>query len=275
MRYPADYPQILSQNFHTIIAVDLETTGFDSWRNEILTWSMSALDYSSLKRKASIELTFRPKNLQYWGKGAEEKHGISLSQALYFGAKEESTYKALEFIGDHCLGVPQILVCHAFDKFRSGNYFDVSMIMGHMEKMGKRHELYKHLRFFESTDTYFREARRRGYYRASFDLFSESQEGQEGEDFKLPTLCAHYKIPLEHHNAKSDREAVEALYKVARSLGTNEEEEAFNLEESSVGKAVRGGEEVLRPVHSHPRWLEASNDRARTEEAILLLPDEA
>lgn len=247
MRYPNSelYSPVMTKNFHTIIAVDLETTGLDAWRNEILTWSMSALDYRTLERKDSIELTFRPKNLNFWGAGAEAVHGISISQALYFDDKEVSTNRAIEFISDHCKGVPQTLICHAFDKYKTLNIFDVTMIMGHMEKMGKRAEFYRHLRFFESTETYFREARRRGYYRSGGDLFtfSENDEHNEGKDFKLDTLCKHYRIPLKHHDARSDREACEQLYRIARSLGDDEERNTndFNLQRESYGEG--GGSE--------------------------------
>ncbi len=275
MRYPEEIPSIFLEKLDTIITIDLETTGFDSWRCEILTLSLSAMDYSTLQRKDSIELTFRPKNLKYWNyidpsriragkipKTAEEIHGISLSQALYFDGKESSTFKALDFINDYCRGIPQILLCHALDMYRSGNLYDVAMLMAHFEKFGLREKLYSNLRFFQSTETYFRAARARGYYRQRSDLFSTKngllEDDQEGEDFKLPTLCAHYKIPLIHHQVKSDREACEELYRIARSLGTNEEESSFNLEGEDFGNGVRGGESMLGPVHSYPGWLETS-----------------
>ena len=249
MKYPADYSPLFEDKFKSLIVVDLETTGMDSYRCEILTWSMSVVDYSTLQRKDLIELTFRPKNLQYWNylapdyvesmkkrkkpiKTAEDIHGISLSQSLYFDDKVTSTKRGLEFISDHCQGVPQILVCHAFDNFKTDRFLDVAFIMAHMEKMGLRWELYKHLRFFQSTESYFREARARGYYRkGSADLLSwkEGEEVEEGEDFKLNTLCKHYKIKLQHHNAQSDREACEALYRIARGLGEENEGTAVEL----------------------------------------------
>lgn len=226
VKYPADYSPLFEEKFSTLIVVDLETTGLDPWRNEILTWSMSALDYKTLKRKSSIELTFKPKNLGYWSMEAEEVHKISFPQALYFDEKQVSTERALAFIEDYCTGSPQILVCHAFDKYRTTNLFDSTMILTHLEKMGLRHRFYKSIRFFESTETYFREARLRGYYRrGTTDLFNyvEGEEVEEGKDFKLKTLCSHYKIKLDHHQAKSDREACEQLYRIARGLGeTNE-----------------------------------------------------
>lgn len=288
MRYPGSelYPKIMTDKFHTIIVVDLETTGLDPWRCEILTWSMSAVDYSSLRRKASIELTFRPQNLNFWDyiapskskkplKKASEIHGISLSQALYFDDKKTSTTKALDFIGDHCGGVPQILVCHAFDLYGRGAFMDVTFIMAHLEKLGRRFELYRHLRFFESTETYFREARRRGYYRAGgSDLFTQVEGDEEGENFKLDTLCRHYKIPYNHHNAQADRESCEALYAVARSLGTNDDEETFDLQGTDDGEALRSGAGNGIELHPDSGWGATPDYLREPEEAVQFLQDE-
>lgn len=253
MRYPGSemYPKCLVEKFHTMIFFDLETTGLDAWRCEILTASVSAVDFYTLRRKASIELTFRPQNLAFWDyiapgkrrkplKKASEIHGISLSQALYFDGKEQSTTKMMDFIGDHCHGSPQIMVCHAFDNYGNVALMDVAFLMAHLVKMDERigsrmrEHLYQNIRFFESTETYFREARRRGYYRVGgSDLLSyHDPEDPEGEDFKLPTICKYYKIPMKkHHNAQYDRECCEALYATARGLGTNDEEESLNLGE--------------------------------------------
>lgn len=206
MIYPSSdlYPEILSKNFTTYFFVDLETTGFDSWRNEILTLSIGALDYHSLEEIDSLELNFKPKNLSFWGKGAEEKHGISISEALYFEDKVSSTNKLINFLEKHSKKGPQILVCHAFDMFSRNNFFDVSMLRVHMVKLNLETRFNRAIRFFESTDSYFREASRNGYVKTP--------------DYKLPTLCQIYNIKLNHHEAKSDRVACQELYKIARRL---------------------------------------------------------
>lgn len=279
MRYPSSelYPEILSKNFHTIVTVDLETTGFDYWRNEILTWSMSALDYFSLERKASIELTFKPQNLQFWGAGAEAVHGISVSRALYFDPKKKSTDRALEFISDHCKGSPQILLCHAFDKYKKGDLYDVNMIMAHMDKMSKKSEISRNLKFFQSTETYFREARKLGYYQKGVDMFSLAEGrgyDEEGEDFKLSTLCKYYKIPLDHHDAKSDREGCEELYRIARRLGGNEKENEFDLQEQTDGRFASGGEGFGWESHNSDLWRKNSDNTKRTDERLHFLQGE-
>jgi DNA polymerase III epsilon subunit-like protein len=254
MRYPESYPEIMSRLFKVLIVVDVETTGFDAWRNEIITWSMSAVDYFTLERLGSIELTFQPKNLQYWGKGAEDVHGISVSQALYFEDRKISTNRAIEFIEDYCKGKPNIMVCHAFDKYKTCNLFDINMIKTQFILEGKRDRFYRNCRYYQSTETYFRAARSRGYYRAGGgDLFSQVNEGEEGSDFKLKTLCKHYKIKLDkHHTAQDDREACEELYRIARGLGTNEDESTFDLQGSDDIKGIRSGEDNTYGLrHNH------------------------
>lgn len=287
MRYPSNYPLIMSEKIHTLIVVDIETTGLDTWRNEILTWSMSAVDYFTLERKDSIELTFRPKNLQYWDyqvptkskkprKKASEIHGISLSQALYFEDKHSASIRALEFISKHCNGDPQIMVCHAFDLYRTGNFLDVAFIMIHLEKLGMRWELYKHIRFFESTETYFREARLRGFYRSGNDLFNQVDEDDEGRDFKLGTLCKHYKITLNnHHTAQDDREACESLYRVARGLGDkNDEESEFDLHRESDGDGISSRESEREQLQDRDGWGYGSHHLQRIEEDAQTLQEE-
>ena len=300
MRYPGSelYPKIMTDKFHTIIVVDLETTGLDPWRCEILTWSMSAVDYFTLQRKASIELTFRPQNLAFWDyihpeaiaraakrkkpiKKASEIHGISLSQALYFDDKNKSTALALEFIGDHCGGIPQTFLCHAFDLYQKLGFMDLQFVMSHLIKMDtrdgglRRDHFYKNLRFFESTESYFREARRRGYYRAGgSDLFSQVAEDEEGDNFKLDTLCRHYKIPYNHHNAQADRESCEALYAVARSLGTNDDEDSFDLQGTDDGEALRGGAQGPDELRSGPGWGAYPYQVGRAEEEVQVYETE-
>lgn len=252
MRYPGSelYSPLMKSKFHTIMAVDIETTGLDYWRNEILSMSLGAMDYETMEPIASEEFVFRPKNLQYWSVESQRIHKISIAEAIHFEPKAEATRRFMQFFEKHCKGVPQILVCHAFDKYRTGAFFDVAFIMAHLEKFGLREQLYKQVRFFESTDTYFRGARARGYYRASADIFSKDGELQEGKDFKLSTLCKTFKIKLDHHDAKSDREACQALYRIARSFGTYDEENALELQEQEDGEDSQGPQETRWEVHN-------------------------
>lgn len=215
MKYPADYPEILSDKFKTLFFVDIETTGTDYWRNEILTWSMSAVDYYSLEQIDEIELTFKPHNLKFWSRDSEKIHKIPLSKALYFEDKMTSSLKALEFIEKYSFNSPQVLVCHAFDKYRNGDLFDANMIKWHMEKLGLRFRYQKSIRFTQSTATFFLEAKKQGYH-VSDKLFSQEDE-EKGVALKV--LCKKYGIALDHHNAKSDRQACYELYKIARAFG--------------------------------------------------------
>ena len=195
MKYPNDY-------FHIpkwIYFCDIETTGFDYWRNEILTLSISRHDYASLELDDELELTFKPSNLQHFG--GSEVHGFSISDTLEFEDKSESTSKLIEFFENtNC--EHNVFCCHAL--WRYNTFFDWAFLLVHMIKFKTEYFLRNHLNKLESTVNYFKHLQKNG-------LISV-------ENFKLNTLCNHFKIALDHHDAKSDRVACFELYKIARGF---------------------------------------------------------
>lgn len=197
MKYPYEYAEIISKQFEILFFVDLETTGLDAMRNEILTASLSVVDYNTLEEIDSIDLKFRPEVLQHWSKEAEAIHGISLPMALSFPEKAESTRKLLEFLSKHRKDGVQPMVCHALN-FKGG-YFDTNYLAQH---------------FFRTKDDLLYFFRRVcGITESTID-YAKALGGFE--NYKLGTLCKHYSISLDHHDARSDRMACQALYKIFR-----------------------------------------------------------
>lgn len=175
---------------------DHETTGFDYWKNEIITTSISRHDYDSLELDDELELTFKPRNLKYFG--GSEVHGFSISDTLEFDDKVESTNKLINFIDtkeNH-----NVFCCHALERFNT--FFDWAFLFVHMVKFKREYFLRLKLNKLESTISYFKHLQKNGYVSA--------------ENFKLNTLCKQFNIELDHHDAKSDRVACFELYKIAR-----------------------------------------------------------
>lgn len=197
MKYPVEYAPIVEDKFEVCFFVDLETTGLDPMRNEILTVSLSVCDYKTLEQIEEIELEFKPVNLKYWSEEAEKVHGIKLQKALSFQDKRHSTNEMMRFFKRHQKEGVQPIVSHALNYM--GAYFDQNFLMQH---------------FFRTADEQLYQYRRIcGISQSTID-FAKALGGFE--NYKLSTLCKFYNIPLNHHNSKSDREACQKLYKIFR-----------------------------------------------------------
>lgn len=197
MKYPTDYVEMIEKGFKKIFFVDLETTGLDFFRNEILTASVSVCDYETLAEIDAIELKFKPENLQFWSPEAEKVHGIKLQQALDFPENKLSSAELMSFLHLHKCDWVQPLVSHSLN-FRGG-YFDQFFLSAHFMKQEKEFELRRICGISQSTIDY-------------------AKQCLKLENYKLSTLASYYKIELNHHDAKSDREACQKLYKIFRSL---------------------------------------------------------
>jgi DNA polymerase III epsilon subunit-like protein len=98
-----------------------------------------------------------------------------------------------------------LFVCHAL-KGPQG-YFDWVMLLADLEFNDLRYRFLRTVREsgVRSTINYLKEAVKQGL-----------MDGPE--NYKLNTVCAQMKIPLQHHDAESDRRACEEIYcRIARS----------------------------------------------------------
>jgi len=172
---------------------DLESSGLDFFRNEILSLSCSYVEDE--KELGSIEVTFRPES-KFWDDGAEKVHGISKFAAARFDDRKESSKKFLDFIKSFPRSP---MVCHAL-KMRG--LFDAIFLEAHYELMDQRFELYKSFSRYESTLMMMKELHKNGVFQL--------------EKFSLDYLCNQFSIPLVHHDAKSDRLACQQLYWIAQ-----------------------------------------------------------
>jgi DNA polymerase III alpha subunit (gram-positive type) len=176
--------------------VDIETTGLDYFRNEILVMSISFCDYS-LNEVDSVLIKFKPQNLSSWSMEAQSVHKITKEQAMAFQDAKISWKMFFDFIS--CYGNNSPLVCHAkwFNL-----YFDSAFINAQCFLMDK---LYQKRKFVSdktlSTHTIAKHLRRVSSVAST-------------EKLSLDALCKVHNIKLDHHNAESDRQACQALFKI-------------------------------------------------------------
>lgn len=198
---------MIEDGFEVAFFCDLETTGTDTIRNEILTASLSVCDYRTLEEIDSIELKFRPRFPAFWEKEAEEKaHKIPLGLALTFPDNRVSTIEMYDFLKRHMKTTTQPMICHAL-KF--AGYFDTAFLESHFYGYGAMFLYRRICGIHQSTITYAKEWSKESGVNPIDPVTGE-------KSFSLDALCAHFGIPLDHHNATSDRKACQALYKLFR-----------------------------------------------------------
>lgn len=197
MIYPENERAYFEDKYETVFFLDLETTGLNPWQNEILTLSISACDIKTKTQINEFEIEMRPEFMNHWQDGAEKIHGISKDRALKFPPRSEGRDDLIEFLEFHKKATPQIFCCHALS-FKGQGLFDWSFLYAEFFKAEKHFELFKYFHDIRSTINYAKEA---------------SSKGLIGfENNKLDTIAKHFNIPLDHHNAKSDRMACQEIY---------------------------------------------------------------
>ncbi len=208
MRYPdADRHGPSIQFEHpgqNIFFMDIETTGLEPSRHEIIVASVGCHDHETGNLIAEIELEMRPEYSEWASSEAERINGISRLEALFFPDRKEQLTKLVEFFEEN-QGPGNPLFCfHALNYY--GNFFDWLMLTTNAHDFGLEQRIRTVFRdgYLRSTVTYAQEARKRKRIQV--------------DDCKLPTLCILLNIKLEHHKAKSDRVACKEIYYFLRGL---------------------------------------------------------
>jgi DNA polymerase III epsilon subunit-like protein len=213
--------------------VDVETTGTDYWRNEIITLSISFCD-EELNECDSALFRFRPKYKDFWEEGAEAAHGIAWDEAANFPDAEIEWKSFLSFIGYH--GNRSPLVCHA--KW-FGHYFDHAFINAQLSLRNLLFEKRKYISEKTISTISMAETLRREGLVASGSL-------------ALNVLCEQFKINLNHHDAESDRLACQELFKKFTKILPYDEIErrknkyAENKKDYKSSLAKKDGSDAMR-----------------------------
>ncbi len=177
----------------TYCFLDVETTGFDSLRNQVLTLACYVCD-SSHAILGEYYGEFRPEGARdiVWSEGAEKVHGISWHQAQSFPCIRDASEAFLSFIEQY----PSM-------SFIAHNVaYDRRMLRGTLS----RHDL--HFRMYEAFPEYI----------DTVKLLKESGL-VSGKSFSLGTVCKQLGIDHSHHDARSDARVLIEIHK--RCMGND------------------------------------------------------
>lgn len=171
------------------IYVDVETTALSAQKGDVI---VSSLIVADLDRNELAARTFyiKPMNPQAWDPGAEKIHKIPIEKAL---AHTDTPMDILYFLKPY-------YVPDKYAEFisHSLNGFDFNF----MEWLYRKNQLeYSFWKMFHGEHT--------------SSTILKAREKLQLPNFKLNTICEHFSISLDHHNAESD---VRACYEIDKRL---------------------------------------------------------
>lgn len=211
------YPGLTQEDHDKIkhIAVaDIETTGLVIGDAEVLTCAVIMCDYRTLSPIGGKVFKFRPRYPKNWKEDAVRIHGITFEEAMSYPEASASANHMMDWVKSICEDQPIPFACHAMKPFKQGeSYFDY----GHMRRLYydlgmDKQGAYDHFVFekifpykmVQSTVTWARALVKDGVLPT--------------ENAKLDTLCKHFDIRLDHHNAVSDTKACRELLSKFRGM---------------------------------------------------------
>jgi DNA polymerase-3 subunit epsilon len=173
--------------------VDIETTGFDYFRNDIISIAMILRgDQEECFRKTYY---LKPESKKFWSAKAEEIHKISFNEACSFPAPLDTYNQILTDLSKHFEPHNYVkFVCHA------RNMFDLKFIHCKLNLVDK---LFDFRKYVSSSN-----------YLSTIDLAKDKLPHLD--NFKLNTVCKYLDIKLDHHEAMSDANACCEIYQRLR-----------------------------------------------------------
>lgn len=186
------------------IVVDIETTGFSKEKNDLIHFAAVEVD-NNYKILRTFEFFSRPKNPQYWNAEAEKIHCISLERAQCFPYLRKGLIDFLWWLDLHREKFPLNFVYHGKNKW-DYNFVKAKFLS----------ELL-HESFFKA----FNEKR----LISTVEVAREIIPGMP--NYRLNTLCEHFNIPLEHHQAMSDALATARLFRLLKTQFSTEQTSLF------------------------------------------------
>ncbi len=171
------------------IACDIECTSWDIHGGDLISSAMVEILEDYALGRSEIFYS-RPRGSKYFTDKAAEIHGISYWQAQTFPDAKDSCLNMMEWLSPLLPKFPLKMIQHA-----AGN-FDFRWMESHFKKEDFQSSFWK---AFKKEDT-------------ESTLYMAKRQLVHLKDHKLPTICEHYSIELDHHNALSDAKACAKIW---------------------------------------------------------------
>lgn len=199
--------------------MDYETTSLDPVAGDIISGHMILTD-RFVCVKDSLDFRARP-DASGWQESAAEVHGFTLKECLKFPRPEEVAKEIYTWL--HPYRQKITMVYHGmsrsfFDKEKqqwSWGAFDPKFLYFLFYKIDKFYRYYEIFDKYKTPISTVDMAKKvlKAPVRAKFNM-----DKHDVADFRLDTLCKHFDIPLQHHNARSDAEACMQIFKQCKEM---------------------------------------------------------
>ena len=180
------------------VFVDVETTGFDFLRNDIISICM-IIKEGEKEIDRLIEYV-RPENYEFWYDQSEEIHGISREQSKEFQSRKSCADKILKLVESLGPWNENIFINHAPYRKPGNLTFDYGMLYYFFYKQDLHYRFNKHLEMGNSYNT----------IKGKAEKFVWQDAGLENQ--KLSTWAKYLNFDLNHHEVVSDTECLVKVY---------------------------------------------------------------
>jgi DNA polymerase III epsilon subunit-like protein len=177
--------------------IDVETTGFDVWRNSMIAFSSVIATKDGLEFIDQYTGYSKPESKKFWSDDAEKIHGFTYKEAMKFPEPRQAGIDFLKFLKPykHDNNFPMLSVYHGagnFDLRWCDAFFAKNKLWHSWQKVSSMKQI-------EST-----------MYLAKSHM--------EADNYKLDTVCKILGIDLDHHKAESDALACFLIYKKLKEM---------------------------------------------------------
>ena len=178
---------------------DVETSGLDYIRNDVLDFTILAIDSDS-NLLGEFSSKIRPSSVigRAWSTDAQKVHGYTPEQAIAFPERRKVLIDLLHFLKPYKdeNNFPQEFIFHALRKF------DYNFMEWAFRKEGLQYSFFKMFQHSHAVST--------------IDIAKEITGNKRGHS--LDKWAKRINFDLDHHNAKSDTYACLELYRYLSNL---------------------------------------------------------